>query len=50
MKELIEHLRTNALRTDGPFVLRSGVESDWYLDARQTTYSGEGATLVGEAS
>ena len=49
MKELIEHLRTNALRTDGPFVLRSGVESDWYLDARQTTYSGEGATLVGEA-
>ena len=43
MKELIEHLRTNALRTDGPFVLRSGVESDWYLDARQTTYSGEGA-------
>jgi orotate phosphoribosyltransferase len=49
MKQLIEHLRANALRTDGPFVLRSGAESDWYLDARQTTYSGEGATLVGEA-
>ena len=49
MKDLIDHLRTNSLRTDGPFVLRSGVESDWYLDARQTTYSGEGARLVAEA-
>jgi orotate phosphoribosyltransferase len=37
------------LRTDGPFVLRSGATSDWYLDARQTTYSGSGARLVGEA-
>ena len=49
MNELAEHLRANALRTDGPFLLRSGIESDWYLDARQTTYSGEGATLVGRA-
>lgn len=49
MKALIDHLRHNALRTDGPFVLRSGAVSDWYLDARQTTYSGEGARLVGEA-
>lgn len=49
MKALIDHLRRNALRTDGPFVLRSGAVSDWYLDARQTTYSGEGARLVGEA-
>ena len=46
---LIEHLRTNSLRTDGPFTLRSGAVSDWYLDARQTTYSGEGASLVGAA-
>ena len=43
------HLRSNAVRTDGPFVLRSGKVSDWYLDARQTTFSGEGARLVGAA-
>lgn len=46
---LIDHLVTHALRTDGPFTLRSGEEADWYLDARQTTFSGEGALLVGEA-
>jgi len=49
MEALIAHLRQNALRTDGPFVLSSGAKSDWYLDARQTTYSGEGARLVGRA-
>lgn len=43
------HLREHAVRTDGPFVLRSGRVSDWYLDARQTTFSGEGARLVGAA-
>jgi orotate phosphoribosyltransferase len=46
---LIEHLVTNALRTDGPFTLRSGEEAEWYLDARQTTFAGSGAPLVGEA-
>lgn len=46
---LIEHLRTHALRTDGPFTLRSGLVTSWYLDARQTTFSGDGAWLVGEA-
>lgn len=30
-------------------MLRSGKVSDWYLDARQTTFSGEGARLVGAA-
>jgi orotate phosphoribosyltransferase len=30
-------------------VLRSGETSDWYIDARQTTFSGAGATLVGAA-
>ena len=44
---LIEHLVTHAVRTDGPFVLRSGATSDWYIDARQTTFSGEGARRVG---
>lgn len=46
---LIEHLRQHGLRTDGPFTLRSGETSSWYLDARQTTFDGAGAHLVGAA-
>ncbi len=46
---LLEHLRTHSVRTDGPFTLRSGEISDWYIDARQTTFDGWGAILVGEA-
>ena len=46
---LIEHLRTHALRTDGPFTLASGIQADWYIDARQTTFSATGAPLVGAA-
>jgi orotate phosphoribosyltransferase len=45
---LIEHLRTKAVRTDGPFTLRSGAVSSWYIDARQTTFDGDGATAVGD--
>ncbi len=37
------------MRTDGPFLLRSGERSDWYMDARQTTFSGDGARIVGAA-
>jgi orotate phosphoribosyltransferase len=48
-KALIDHLRSDALRIDGPFTLRSGETSSWYLDARQTTFDGAGAVLVGEA-
>jgi orotate phosphoribosyltransferase len=48
-ESLIQHLQTHALRTDGPFTLRSGAVTSWYLDARQTTFSGEGAWLVGTA-
>ena len=44
---LIAHLQSHAVRTDGPFTLRSGEVSDWYIDARQTTFDGAGATLVG---
>lgn len=47
--ELVEHLRNNALRLDGPFTLRSGEQADWYLDARQTTFDGVGARAVGLA-
>ena len=46
---LIAHLKEHALRTDGPFTLRSGAISDWYLDARQTTFDGQGAREVGRA-
>ncbi len=49
LRALVEHLREHALRTDGPFTLRSGVVSSWYLDGRQTTFDGEGAALVGRA-
>lgn len=44
---LLAHLRQRAIRTDGPFTLRSGAVSDWYIDARQTTFDGEGARLLG---
>jgi orotate phosphoribosyltransferase len=47
--ELLDHLRTHAVRTDGPFTLRSGTVSSWYLDARLTTFDGEGAIAVGRA-
>lgn len=46
---LIDHLVAHSLRTDGPFTLRSGAVSSWYLDARQTTFDGVGSRLVGEA-
>lgn len=39
----------HALRTDGPFTLASGQVADWYMDARQTTFSGEGARRVAAA-
>lgn len=47
--ELAEHLREHALRTDGPFTLRSGAVTSWYLDARQTTFDGAGALIVADA-
>jgi len=48
-RRLVAHLREHALRTDGPFTLRSGKVSDWYIDARQTTFSGFGAAAAGDA-
>ncbi len=46
---LIDHLKRHALRTDGPFTLRSGAVSSWYVDGRRTTFDGTGARIVGEA-
>ncbi|MDH3259429.1 MAG: orotate phosphoribosyltransferase [Acidimicrobiia bacterium] len=48
-RALIEHLRDHALRTDGPFKLRSGAVASWYLDARQTTFDGGGGLIVADA-
>ena len=45
----MDHLRAHAVRTDGPFTLRSGAVASWYLDARQTTFDGTGALRVAEA-
>ena len=47
--ELIGLLRERSLLTDGPYTLRSGELSQWYLDGRRTTMDGHGATLVGRA-
>ncbi len=44
--ELIAHLQANGLYTEGPYRLSSGIESDWYLDGRQTTFDGAGARIV----
>lgn len=46
---LLDHLQTHSLRTDGPFTLASGAVAAWYMDARQTTFSGSGSRLVAEA-
>lgn len=43
---LVELLRERSLLTDGPYTLRSGKLSNWYLDGRRTTMDGHGATLV----
>jgi len=49
LSDLSEFLRRSSLRTDGPFTLRSGAVSSWYLDARRTTFDGEGAAIVANA-
>ncbi len=45
---LAELLRRH-VRTDGPFTLASGEVTSWYLDARQATFDGAGAAIVGDA-
>ena len=46
---LVEHLKQHALLTEGPYILRSGEATSWYVDARRTTFDGHGARLVGRA-
>jgi orotate phosphoribosyltransferase len=45
---LIEHLKRHAVRTDGPFPLKSGRWSPWFLDAKQTACRPEGIALITE--
>ena len=47
VEQLRQMILAKAVRTDGPFTLSSGGVSDWYLDLRQVTFDGAGATLVG---
>jgi orotate phosphoribosyltransferase len=43
---LIEHLQAHAVRTDGPYELKSGRWSPWFLDAKQTACRPEGIALI----
>ena len=46
---LVEHLLTHSVRR-GRFTLKSGKESDWFIDAKQTTCRPDGMLLVADAA
>ena len=46
--ELLTILRERSLR-EGDFLLSSGERSSWYIDAKQTTLTGDGALAAGRA-
>jgi orotate phosphoribosyltransferase len=43
---LIDHLRQHSVRTDGPYRLKSGRWSPWFLDAKQTACRPDGIALI----
>ena len=45
---LIKHLLDHSVKR-GAFTLRSGKQSDWFIDAKQTTCSPDGMLLVADA-
>ena len=45
--ELVTHLRAYSVRT-GTFTLKSGRQSSWFIDAKQTLCRGEGILLVAD--
>jgi orotate phosphoribosyltransferase len=45
---LIKHLLDHSVKR-GSFTLRSGKQSDWFIDAKQTTCSPDGMLLVADA-
>jgi orotate phosphoribosyltransferase len=46
---LVDHLLTHSVRR-GTFTLKSGKQSDWFIDAKQTTCRPEGLLLVADAA
>jgi len=46
---LVEHLLSHSVRR-GSFTLKSGKQSTWFIDAKQTTCRAEGMLLVAEAA
>ena len=46
---LVDHLLAHSVRR-GTFTLKSGKQSDWFIDAKQTTCSPEGMLLVADAA
>ena len=46
---LVEHLLAHSVRR-GRFTLKSGKESDWFIDAKQTTCRPDGMLLVADAA
>jgi orotate phosphoribosyltransferase len=48
-RALVEHLLAHSIRR-GTFTLKSGKQSDWFIDAKQTTCRPEGMLLVAEAA
>src|SRR5205085_12587882 len=45
---LVDHLLKHSVKR-GEFTLRSGKQSNWFIDAKQTTCSAEGMLLVADA-
>ena len=45
--ELVAHLLEHSVKT-GSFTLKSGKQSSWFIDAKQTLCRGEGILLVAE--
>jgi len=43
---LVAHLMRHAVRTDGPYQLKSGRWSPWFLDAKQTACRPDGIELI----
>jgi orotate phosphoribosyltransferase len=46
---LVEHLLAHSVRR-GTFTLKSGKQSDWFIDAKQTTCRPDGMLLVADAA
>jgi orotate phosphoribosyltransferase len=48
-RALVEHLLAHSVRR-GTFTLKSGKQSDWFIDAKQTTCRPDGMLLVADAA